>query len=390
MEAHLPERDPSAVVPAQAILAEITAGLSTGRDLQDLLQGFLEPVVRLAGACGGAVRVLSDDNASLCRVSQIGLSAQLCHAPESAGRDCGACGAAAVAAGPVWADDLGACLSRHRVDPAAPDTRHRLLAVPLQHRGRVLGVYSLFFGEREAPPPEVLALLKSVGELLGLALNNARLEAENLRARLMHERQRMAADVHDTLAQSLAYVKMRLPLLHDAMLAHDDEHALQYYGDVRGEVSRVHASLRAILTHLRQPMDPQGLVHALNDSVDSFRRSSGARLDYINELPGLRLGTEQETQVFHIVQEALTNILRHAGAGQAWLKITGGAADSVEILIEDDGAGLPPAAARSGHYGLEIMQERARGIGAALEVGGRPGGGTRVRLSFAASPAGAH
>ena len=189
----------------------------------------------------------------------------------------------------------------------------------LQHRGRTLGVYNLFFADAEEPSPEIQSILRSIGELLGLALNNARLEQENMRSTLMAERQMMAAEVHDSLAQSLAFAKMRMPLLHDAMLAHDDARAQRYYDEVRRAMTEAHASLRGILTHFRVPMDPQGLVHALGASAEDFRRSTGTELDFVNELPGLKLSAEQETQVFHIVQEALTNVARHANAQHAQL-----------------------------------------------------------------------
>jgi two-component system nitrate/nitrite sensor histidine kinase NarX len=95
----------------------------------------------------------------------------------------------------------------------------------------------------------------------------------------------MAAEVHDSVAQSLAFVKMRLPLLRDAMQARDDPRALQYFDELRGAVSQAHASLRGVLTQFRAPMDPQGLVHALSASAQTFRRSTGAELEVVNELP---------------------------------------------------------------------------------------------------------
>jgi two-component system nitrate/nitrite sensor histidine kinase NarX len=369
--------------PPTAILAEITAGLSAGRDLRDLLHRFLEPVMRLAGAQGGAVRVLSDAGDHLDLVSEIGLSAQVCRAEQSVDRHCGHCGEAADGPRVVWATDLSRCRSRLGAAPVEASFGQRLLAVPLQHRGRVLGVYNLFFAGCNPPSDAVLALLKSVGELLGLALDNARLEAENLRATLLHERQIMAAEVHDSIAQSLAFVKMRLPLLHDAMQSHDETHAQQYFDEVRGAVGQAHSSLRGILTHFRAPMDPRGLEHALGASAETFRRSSGAELEYVNQLPGLTLGAEQESQVFHIVQEALTNVARHAAAQHARLCIAAARPGEVEIVVEDDGTGLRPDGGGGSHYGIEIMRERARRIGATLEVGARRGGGTRVRLAFA-------
>jgi len=375
--------------PGAALLAEITAGLSTGRDLRDLLQRFLEPVVRLAGAQGGAVRVLSSADDRLELVSQIGLSAQMCREERSVDRHCGFCGAAADGAPVVWAADLSECHARTGGTLQAGTAAQHMLAVPLQHRGRVLGVYNLFFTGGAEPAADVQALLKSVGDLLGLALDNARLEAENLQATVAQERQRMAAEVHDSLAQSLAFVKMRLPLLEDALLMHEQTRALKYCDDVRGAVRQAHASLRGILTHFRTPMDPQGLVHALEAGVSHFRESSGVELDFVNELPGLKLGPESEAQVFHIVQEALRNVARHASARHAWLHLAAQPEQQVEIVVADDGAGLPAAAlgdpaGGGSHYGMEIMFERAQRLGGTLEIGPREGGGTRLRLVFPA------
>jgi two-component system nitrate/nitrite sensor histidine kinase NarX len=134
---------------------------------------------------------------------------------------------------------------------------------------------------------------------------------------------------------------------------------------------------------LRSPMDPAGLVHALDVTAQTFRRSSGAELDFVNEMSGLKFSPEQETQVFHIVQEALTNVSRHARARHARLHLAPLNDGLLQVVVEDDGAGLPPPTADGGaHYGLEIMLERARRLGGTLQIGPRDGGGKRVQLRF--------
>ena len=96
-------------------------------------------------------------------------------------------------------------------------------------------------------------MLKSVGELLGLALHNANLERENLRATVAGERQMMAAEVHDSVAQTLAFVKMRMPLLEEAVLEHDDARSLRYIGEVRQALSRrTAACARSSATSVRR------------------------------------------------------------------------------------------------------------------------------------------
>lgn len=368
------------------LLAEITAGLSTSHDLEALLQRFLVPIVDLAGASAGAVRVLSEQGDRLQLVSAHGLPADLCGGPDAVDRHCGHCGTSADARQVVWAADLSDCSARTHDAFFARRGLH-LLAVPLQHRGRVLGVYNLFYDNQEAPSAEVQALLRSIGELLGLALNNARLERAQLRASLLSERQMMAAEVHDSLAQSLAFVKMRMPLLQDALRAHDEAGALRYADDVRAAVTSAHASLRDVLTHFRAPMDPRGLVHALGAHAQVFQQTTGTALDFSNEMPELRLAPEDEAQVFHIVQEALTNVAHHAAAQHARLRIAPAGPGEVEILVEDDGAGLPAEPPAGAHYGVQIMRERAQRLGGRLDVGAREGGGTRVRLAFPLSAA---
>jgi two-component system nitrate/nitrite sensor histidine kinase NarX len=370
-----------------ALLAEIAAGVSAGSDLRALLNRFLDPIVRLAGARAGAVRVLSDadgvadPHARLQLVGELGLPPDLCGAEQSVDRHCGFCGEAADARRVVWAHDLRACANGSAAAIAGTGWQ-RMLAVPLQHRGRVLGVYNLFFEAPTRPAAEVIALLKSAGELLGLALDNARLEAENLSATVTHERQMMAAEVHDSMAQTLTYVKMRLPLLEDAMLAHDDAASRRYLAEVRQAVGEAHASLREIVTHLRTRIDPRGLAPALQALAVRFPERSGIPLCFANHLADLQLGAERDAELFHIVQEALVNIERHACARQAWLQLET-VPEGVEVRIEDDGVGPRPVANDGlSHHGLEIMGERACRLGGRLTVSDRPGGGTRVRLVF--------
>lgn len=364
------------------ILGELASDLAGEGNLPELLKRFLAPLLQMAGADAGAVRALSGCGNQFHLISSIGLPEEMARADSTVHAHCGACGMAAAGESPTWANEAAGCARLGAAAPAVVDFR-RMVAVPLRHRGQVLGVYNLFYAQPHGPGPEVLAVLKAVGELLGLALNNARLESEKMRARLAQERQRMAAEVHDSLAQSLAFVKMRMPLLEDALAQHQEARALQYCSDVRAAVTQAHASLRGILTHFRSPMDPQGLVHALDTSARQFRDSTGAGLEFVNELPDLRLGPEEEAQVFHIVQEALSNVARHASARHAWLQVAAAPRGGVEIVVEDDGAGLPAAGVGGGsHYGLEIMLERARRLGGTLEIGPRQGGGTRVRLAF--------
>lgn len=370
--------------PMAGILAALTADLSAGHELAPLLRRFLAPIISLAGAQAGAVRALSSDGTRFEPHGDLGLPAAACGAEPDMARQCGHCGTAADTQQWVWTTDLAGCAARSAGGYFGRECRS-LLAVPLQHRGRLLGVYNLFFAGTDEPSAEVKSILKSIGELLGMALHNARLEQENLRAAVVRERQGMAAEVHDSIAQSLAYAKMRMPLLEQAIVDHDEAHSLRYCADVRQAVSEAHTGLRQILTQLHSPVDAQGLRQVLELAAASFRLRSGVDLELVNRAPELRLAAEEETQVFHIVQEALANVTKHAGAAHAWLTISR-ESGRIEIVVEDDGSGLPQAAASADdqHLGLAIMGERARRLRGELEVGRRSGPGTAVRLRFPA------
>ena len=363
-------------------LGELASDLAANGDLPDLLRRFLEPLLRMSGAQAGAVRAISSEGHQLHLISCLGMPAPASPQAWSVPAGCGACGTAASGGAAIWASDLSSC-ARLGADRFGGEFR-RMVAVPLQHRQRVLGVYNLFFARDTAPEPQVMAVLKSVGELLGLALNNARLEREHLRATVMHERQMMAAEVHDSIAQTLTFVKMRLPLLEEAAQSHDDARLMRYLGDLRGAVSEAHTSLRQIINQFRTPPDPLGLDHALRERVRQLKDRHGIATEVVNHAPGLALPAADESQVVHIVSEALANIARHARATQAWLSLVV-RNGRVELRVEDDGCG--PAAnaapgAMNGHHGLEIMRERARRIGGELEVLPRIGPGTMVTLNF--------
>jgi two-component system, NarL family, nitrate/nitrite sensor histidine kinase NarX len=369
--------------PVGGLFVELSAGLAAGDDIESLLERFLLPVLRLAGATGGAVRALSEDGTHMRLVASAGLSPEVLAAERLVDRPCGVCGQAARQDTLVWAGDLQPCAQRNPGGPLAHACK-RVLAVPLRHRDQVLGVYTLFFDDGAQTGSDVTAVLRSVGELLGLALHNARLEREHLRAAVLHERQMLANEVHDAVAQTLYFMNMRLPLLHDAMLQHDETRALRYHADLRQAVSDAHASLRQILTHYRTRLDPKGLLHALQVLQAGYRDRTGIELVLDNRAGDLCLSVDQELQVFHIVQEALANVVKHARAHKAQVIIEP-AQDKLLIGIEDDGAGLVPTAAGgagASHFGVDIMRERAHQLGGSLSIDARDGGGTRVQLSI--------
>ena len=387
------EVDDGTRIEALAIISEVSANLADEDDVEELLGRFLGTMLRLAHAAAGVVRVLTTDGRHLRLVGARGLPAELVERERLVSVDCGHCGTAVRDNRCHYEIDLLDCAQRTGNAYFGHDCQ-AMVVVPLQHGGRLLGTYSLFLKERFALPEELVVLFRSIGEHLGMALENARLKRENLRIALMNERAMMAAEVHDSLAQTCAYMKMRVALLTDALRDGEAERAGKYASDVGQALDVAAGQLRELLTQFRSRMDPMGLLHALEDLAEGFHDRTGIRLEYNNRATDLRLSVDQEAQVFFIIQEALANVARHSGATRAKLTIEG-AGDYYVATVEDNGRGgqgFFAIANRTGgfeehprlrdHFGLSIMRERAHKIGGRIEVANLPQGGFRVRLTF--------
>ncbi len=370
-------------------VAVVAGGTGASEGLEALLERFLVSIIALAGAQAGTVQVLTDDGKCMRLVAQQGMPTQMLTTERLLERDCGLCGIGAGFDVLGWVDDVQACV-RHSAQAYAGLQGKSVLAISLKHDNQVLGIYNLFFNAPTELSLQTQTMLRLVAQLLGLALHNARIERERLQMTVMKERQEMVNEVHDAIAQTLAYVKMRLPLLSDAMLSHDDARALKYFSDVKKAVGEVHDNLREVMTYFRTRMDPLGLLHALQGIADGFFDRTGIALELRNSNQKLNLTDQQELQVFHIVQEALANVSKYSMARSAAVTISK-LPQGLEFLIEDDGLGIAATdganmvnmatgLASTTHFGLEIMQSRAHRMGGSLEIGGVDGGGTRVRL----------
>ncbi|WIM06540.1 MAG: histidine kinase [Candidatus Nitricoxidivorans perseverans] len=387
------EVDDNTKLQALSIISEVSASLADEDDVEEMLGRFLGTMLRLAHASAGAVRVVTGDGRHLRLVGARGLPAEVVERERVVPIDCGQCGLAVRDNRAHYEIDLCDCAMRTGHSYFVKDCQ-AMVVVPLQHAGNLLGTYNLFLPERFDLPEEVAVLFRSIGEHLGMALENARLKRENMRIALMNERQMMAAEIHDSLAQTLAYLKMRVALLQDALTDSETERAGKYAGDVMQALDVAYGQLRELLTQFRNRMDPMGLLNALQDLADGFFDRTGIALEYRNRALDLRMSVDQEAQVFFIIQEALANVARHSGATHALLTIEG-AGDYYVATVEDNGRGgqgFFAIANRIGgfeehprlrdHFGLSIMRERARKIGGRVEVANLPEGGFRVRLTF--------
>jgi len=354
-------------------------------ELASVLQPMLEAIVRLAGADAGTVKVIGRNGAFFDPAVTVGLARN--HGVLQSW--CATCAESRNADSQCVRSDLCGHDDRIPADALGPVCKH-LVAVPLRHRDRPVGALNLMFAAECTLPPAMTPLLRAAGDLIGMTLDNARLSCENLRIRLTSERQMLANEVHDSLAQGLTYMRMRVTLLRDAIRDNDELRARKYCSDVDDTLGNSQRRLRELITYFRSQMDPQGLVHALRETSERFPDRTGIALSFDNQVLNLCLPPEREIEVFHIVQEALANVARHAHATSAALSL-GYTQDGYRLVVEDDGVGFATASGEpshgdSGHYGIAIMRERAHRLGGTITLGRAGGTGTRLELTFPVHP----
>lgn len=251
--------------------------------------------------------------------------------------------------------------------------------------GVMRGIDPLRPGERAATgaaDPDVAELTDAFNEMLGRLEAERRDSARRALAAEEAERRRIARDLHDEVGQVLAAVILQLDRVRRRARPADREDVELAREAVRAGLDDV----RDVARRLRpEALDDLGLGSALAALSNDFGRRTGLRVrrSLAPDLP--RLAAEEELVVYRVVQESLTNAVRHGRARQAWIELSlrDGA---VEARVRDDGDGFEAGAAADGG-GLRGMRERALLIGAALDVRSRAGEGTTVRLRLAAARA---
>lgn len=195
------------------------------------------------------------------------------------------------------------------------------------------------------------------------------------------ERNRLARDLHDTLAHSLSALTVQLEALR-TLLAHDPAAAREAVDEVAALAKDgLEESRQAILALRSDRVETLGLTGALRDTLQAFQARSGVQTELIVGGQERDMAAEESQSLFRIAEEALANAERHASARQLTVRLAFGS-DRTDLIIRDDGRGFDPAAVETDRYGLTGMQERAAMIGATLEVTSGPGGGTEVWCSL--------
>ena len=267
--------------------------------------------------------------------------------------------------------------ARLRIAPAqfgVADSQTALL-VPMLYRGQGVGILAAFdrgedgsvFSEDDEQLMRTFAASAATAVALAQSVQSDRLRSSIAAADA--ERRRWARELHDETLQGLGGLRV---LLSSARRGDDLDRARQAMGEAVEHIEREIANLRAIITELRPAaLDELGLRTAIEALLERHREESGFEIESELALPGTadgeaRLGEELETAVYRLVQEALTNVAKHASANH--VRVAVGQADGKLLIeVQDDGAGFDPELASEG-FGLAGMRERVSLVGGTLSI----------------------
>lgn len=262
------------------------------------------------------------------------------------------------------------------------------LAVPLQSGGHAFGALMVANRRPTLFDDDQLKLLSSLADQAAVALDNARLYRKVQSLAVLEERERIAREMHDGLGQVLGYVNTKTLAVGRLLEVGKVDDARVQLRQLETAAKEVYADVREAILGLRTVVRPgKGLLTALREYLEGFELQSGITVElrlWPTECE-LRLPLEAEIQLLRIIQEALANIRKHAGARCATVQLTR-LDDAVRLVVEDDGVGFDrERVSQDGwpRFGLQTMQERAASIGATFAIESLAGAGTRIILSIA-------
>ncbi len=373
----------------QELLALHKAGLAiTGAlDLQLVLQNVVNEARELGGAEYGALALLNEQGemeAFLTSGMSDDVRTQL--GPIPVGR--GLLGAAIHDPKPIRLKDLRKDSRSVGFPPGHPDM-HSLLAVPIVSRGRVLG--ALYLTERQQQPEFDAAdqqRLERFATQSALAIENAHLHQQVRALAIAEERDRIAREMHDSIAQVLGYVNTKGQAAQELLRAGETERAEAQIAQLARAARDAYADVRENILGLRVSHDLEiSFLDTITNYLATWQDQSGISTNLVAEDaddPALGLSPLAELQLLRIVQESLSNVRKHSGATRVTLTLrrtSGG----VVAIVSDNGCGFDPDALRHvglPRFGLSTMRERAESVGGTLSIASRAEHGTNVTVSI--------
>ena len=387
--AGLPRDQPGAAARAAGLIA-VAEDLAGEFSLHPLLERILRRCTELLGCHAGSICSVDEAAGTYRKEADIGVA---CQSGRVFPLTEGMTGAVVAHRAPVWFARYEEVHGGH-VAAQERATLRGVIGVPLEWRGRVIGACIVFSrDERRVFGPDDAELLELFARHAAIALATARMhEAAEERARAeaaAAERDRLLAEVHDSLAQRLVSIRVYLEgAERDLAAAAEQTPADGGAGAVAAQLRQASTAARDALAEARltllglasSPLNGQTLDAALRAEAAWAQSIGGLEVRYVSAGTPVAMENRLSQEVLRVAREALTNIVRHAQARSVRLGLMY-EQEAVTLLVQDDGQGFDPTQ-QGDRFGLRAISERVRVLGATVDVDSLTGWGTRIRARF--------
>lgn len=362
-------------------LNEVAVALSSTLDLEGIMGTALNLLLDMTGARSGEIWLLSEDNKLLSLAARAGLDREVESSPQSGAAAGGeACGQVALS-GQTTID----CTDD---DATGGDAREHGIRVrlPLKSAGEVIGVMCVCFEPRRLLLEREKELLESVAAQVGVATKNAQLYRRVQGVAILEERDRIAREMHDGFAQVLGYVNTKAQAVRHLLALGRVDEAAEMVAQLEEAAREVYADVREAILGLRATdQDDRRLVPRIRDYLDLFGRLADLKVNcrVENGADLVHLPVAAEIQLLRIIQEALSNVRKHAGATEATVRLRA-KDDSLRVIVKDNGHGFNPGDYDRGdwpQFGLKTMKERSEAVGGKFQLRSAAGKGTTVAVT---------
>ena len=258
----------------------------------------------------------------------------------------------------------------------------RTINLPIQSQNTYFGEINAQYLVNKPPSSEEIKLVETIAENLATSLSLELKTSQDQHMSLIEERSVIARELHDSLAQSLSYLKIQVARL--SMLRQQSakgENLDEVVVELKEGLNNAYSQLRELLSTFRLKLDTPGLEPALDATIEEFSERLGFSIDYHYRIHHLNLTANEEIHVLQIIREALANTVKHSKSSKVSLYIEA-KQDTVCVSICDNGTGMPEDQNTTNHYGLVIMQDRAATLGGELKITNHTTGGVQVRVTF--------
>lgn len=363
-----------------ALLYEITAFLNEPATVEDICRRFIRRLMVQFAAQGGAVRLVDAESQKIHLVVTEGLSEIFTQKESCLNMGECLCGGAASTQTPAFFDLMQP--TELKLLYNCRDEGYRSVSVfTIRVKKRLIGIFNLYFHAARGFTPMEVQLLETVGQHLGAAIEGQRLVSREKEMAISEERNLLAQELHDSIAQGLAFLNIQVQMLEESLRKGNEGEVMEGLSHIREGVQESYDDVRELLVHFRTRVHQSDLEGAIRGTLEKFEGQTGIKATLNISGTGTPLDTSYEIQALHIVQEALSNVRKHAAASAVTVEVSRHG-DCV-ISVRDNGRGFnPELKPGDSHVGISIMKERAHRIGGQLEIRSTPDAGTEIRLTL--------